>query len=341
MRAHGLLAGLAALALLAPIAACDLDLQDQAVGIESTGVVQGVVFQDQNGSGALESQLDSAFDDFPVWLLVAGGSRPVEEAAADTNGVYEFPEVPVGTFRLGVDSAFLGDTLEIVQFDASTFTLASGDTVVRTFGAKFPEVTLAEVRDLEEGRKIFTTGIVLNSRPDFGDPSIHARAGGVAIRVTDLPQVAAFPGDSVRFLGRTGRLAGRPILTEARLFVLAGRVVLPRAVDTNTGGAASAESGSLAADLVRITDAAVQDTVTVDGDLVITVDDGSGPVEIVMREFLGYDLSFIPDSIVFPDSVSVSESTGLLVPAPSPPGAQGPIWQLHPRTVGDLAVEFR
>ena len=82
----------------------------------------------------------------------------------------------------------------------------------------------------------------------------------------------------------------------------------------------------LDAALVRMSNATISDTATVAGDFVLTVDDGSGVVEVVLDQDVGFLLvPLVPSGVI--------NVTGVLVPTGS--GA----WQLKPRSGPDLAVQ--
>ena len=64
----------------------------------------------------------------------------------------------------------------------------------------------------------------------------------------------------------------------------------------------------------------------------MTVDDGSGPLAMVLLELGGFDLGQ-----VHPDSFSIREAVGLLIPSQTAGGMVS--WQLTPRSSADLAID--
>jgi hypothetical protein len=66
-------------------------------------------------------------------------------------------------------------------------------------------------------------------------------------------------------------------------------------------------------------------------DVILTVDDGTGPTEILVRSFFGSDSAFFN-----PDSIRVREAVGLLVPYLESGATR---WRLAPRTTADLRFE--
>ena len=221
-------------------------------------------------------------------------------------------------------------------FDDAEVTLRSGDSLAITMGVTFPSFTLPEARSLPDGTKGFTEGIVLNPGSAFADGSLHLQSGDTYLRVVGTPRTTLFPGDSVRLLGRAAQEAGQPILQEGEPFLLAQQVVLPQALELATATAATADGGLRDAALVRIRDADIVDTATVIGplgrDLRMTVDDGSGPLDMILLEFGGFNLGQ-----VHPDSFSIREAIGLLVPSQTAGGLVS--WRLTPRSSTDLAVD--
>ena len=151
-----------------------------------------------------------------------------------------------------------------------------------------------------------------------------------------MPPTTLLPGDGVRILGRAAQEAGQPILREGEPFLLTQQAVLPQPLELNTATAATADGGLRDAALVRIRDADIVDTATVIGpfgrDLRMTVDDGSGPLDMILLELGGFNLGQ-----VHPDSFSIRAGVGLLVPSQAAGGLVS--WQLIPRSSLDLTVD--
>jgi hypothetical protein len=138
------------------------------------------------------------------------------------------------------------------------------------------------------------------------------------------PIVAA--GDSVRFLGRVGAANGQPVIQEAQATIL--QIASPPvAIRLTTGDAALAGGGGRDADLVRIVDGTIgTDTATVAGDYQFTVDDGSGPVRVVLDNDASLTRTpYVPGVVM--------DATGVLVPD----GAGA--WLLKPRVNADLVAK--
>jgi hypothetical protein len=320
---------------LATSSCADTDVAGRLLAVDAEGIVAGLVYLDRNGDEVLGGT-DEGVEGLEVRLYIAGTQSVAATATTDEDGVFIIRDVPVGRLRMEADADFFGDSLVVFDSIDADFTLESTDTLEVFLGVTFPAFTLAEARDLAVGTKGFTRGIVLNPRFPFGDASVHLQDGDTYLRVIGTPRADLFPGDSVRVLGRIALDAGQVVLREAEPFLLAQQVIIPEPLELSTALAASAEGGERDAALVRIRDADILDTVTVTSavgrDLYMTVDDGSGPLEMVLPELLGFDLGQVQ-----PDSFSVRAATGLLVPTRAATGEV--TWRLVPRVTGDLVID--
>jgi len=324
------------LALYHDISSCtDSDLAGRILSVESAGAITGLVYLDHNGNEVQDAS-DDRVEGLEIQFLVAGTQSLAASATTDANGVFVVGNLPVGRFRLEADSTFLGDSLAVFDFDDAELTLRAGDTLSVVMGVTFPSFTLAEARNLPVGTKGFTQGIVLNPGSAFADGSLYLQAGETYLRIVGTPPTTLLPGDGVRIFGRAAQEAGQPILREGEPFLLAQQVVLPQPLELNTGTAATANGGLRDAALVRIRDANIVDTATVIGpfgrDLLMTVDDGSGPLDMMLLQLGGFDLGR-----VHPDSFSIREAIGVLRPSQTSGGLV--LWRLIPRSSTDLAVD--
>ena len=101
---------------------------------------------------------------------------------------------------------------------------------------------------------------------------------------------------------------------------------LPSPDTLTTGIAATADGGRLDAAFVRIDSARIADTTTIDDDFVVTVNDGSGPLTVLLDK----DIAFSPEPFLVPGADL--KLSGLLVAAGSG------MWQLKPRSDADVEV---
>jgi hypothetical protein len=132
-------------------------------------------------------------------------------------------------------------------------------------------------------------------------------------------------------LGRRATEAGQAILTAGEVSVVRLSVADPEPYELTTRNTATAQQGAVGADLARIRNADLLTSRNELNDVVLTVDDGTGPVDILLRAFLGTDASFFN-----PDSVRVREATGLLVATMAENQLR---WRLTPRATTDIRVE--
>jgi hypothetical protein len=317
------------LAVLFAAACGDLLSPERELTIEATGVVGGFVFVDVDGSGTL-SAVDEPAPGIRVRLIPEGGGGAVASATTDTLGVFRMFDVPVGGFRVAVDTTTVPDSVRVFGLDSAPFILAAGDTVVRNFRVSFPTYTLAEIREMEPGRRVFTHGFALNVRVPFGDGAVHLREGDTYLRATSVERSPLSVGDSVRFLGRISREAGRPVLDDVRAFILITQADPVPPEEITTAAAATASGEILDAALARVRNAAIVDTFSVGPDLVVVADDGSGPVDVVLRGFLPFDRT-----AMVPGTTQFTAATGLLVPIVDEGGLR---WRLTPRGTEDVTV---
>jgi len=306
-------------------------IEDQVVEIDATGVVRGTVYLDRNGK-QIRDGLDPVVPNLLVRAVQALGGGEVGSAVSDENGLFVMDEVPVGTFRLSVDPASLPDSLSVFGLEGETFVVAADSVTTVNFNASFPSYELGEVATLEQGIRVFTTGIALNSRDAEGDATVHLTDGTDFLRAVDVDDVRVTTGDSIRVRGRTALEEGLPVLDDVEPFIIREDVAVPLPLDVSTDVAAVADGAALNAALVRIQAAEILDTVTVEGDLQATVDDGSGPVDLMLRDYLGFDRGRFS-----PGFARVEEASGLLVGQLQPGG--GLLWRIFPRSSADVAVD--
>jgi hypothetical protein len=293
------------------------------LGIDATGFVGGLVYWDVNGNRELDGP-DVPVEGVLVRLLVSEVGGVVTAALSDPAGRFLMRDVPVGRYHVRADGSTLGDTAEVVRIDTSVVELTPDDSVAVAVAVGFPIVTTAEARSLPPGEKVFIVGVALMETGTFGDTTVHLADTPGAIRATRVRSPVLSPGDSARLRGTISTRDGQPTLDEASPFiVLSGPA--PDATVVISARAATADGGQLDAALVLLADAVVDDTGTVGGDFVATVDDGSGFLDVVFDADVGFDLeAIVPDTVL--------SVTGLLVP--SGPGT----WVLKPRSVLDVDV---
>jgi hypothetical protein len=310
--------------LAAALVGCGSAGDDFVLAIDATGLVEGVVYWDLNGTRELD-QGDEPLGGVLVRLQVSQVGGTMAVAVSDPAGEFRMRDIPVGRYVVRVDTATLADTVQVVRIDTAVVRLDPGDTAAVAVAVSYPLVSIAAARALPLGEGVFIEGIALNDRSTFGDTTVHVADTSGAIRATRVRSAPLFAGDSVRFRGVIAARNGQPTLDDVTPFILAIAGV-PPATDVTTAKAATADGGVVDAALVRVAGAIVADTATVDGDFLATVDDGSGAVDVVFDQDIGFDLGpYVPGAVL--------TVTGLLVPS------AGGWWTVKPRSAMDVAVQ--
>lgn len=320
------LGNLFAIGALLGSVACENLPDDELLRIDATGKVAGLAYRDLNGTGAYEPLIDLPIEDLVV-RLVLGSGEVFATATTDAAGLYLLDAVPVGTFRIEVDPGFVGDSLLVSELNAGAFALVANDSLNVRIGLTYPVLTVAEARSTLPGKKGFIDAVALNASAAYSDTTVHVADTSGFIRATQVGGASILAGDSVRILGITARRDGQPAFRATIAFVVQQGVGLPPAEVVTSRVAATADGGRLDAALVRMRDVVVTDTVSVVGGLSVTVDDGSGPVELFLDGRTTFNLSNIDIDRV------IAEANGLLVPV----GGQNR-WQVRPRSPLDLIV---
>ncbi|MBK6781310.1 MAG: hypothetical protein IPI92_07730 [Gemmatimonadetes bacterium] len=310
-------------------AACGNSGEGLGIALPGSRSLVAQLFVDRDFNGVL-TQADTVVAGIRVFLLVAG--TQVDTVAVDTtdaNGAIGFDALTPGRYAVSVDStAALGDSLHSFLTPATVLVAASGSAPLVAIRLGYPTDDVAGVRASAVGRRVVTSGTVLAGAQSFGDTSAYLRDAGGALRLTNAQvTVGNFvaPGDSVRVLGTVALRDGQPVLDIARIVLLQPGTTSPSADTVTTSEAAAALAGARDADLVRIQASSVTDSATAGADYTVTVDDGSGPLVVVIDSVQG-----IPPTAVVPgDSLRVN---GVLVPTGT--GS----WRLKPRVQADLTV---
>lgn len=326
----------AAAALLVTGSACANLGEDRLLGVSATSTIEGLVYFDFNGNRSPDAGDDSVRN-LRISLVEAGSNETVATALTDIRGVYSIDSVPVGTYRIVVDTVPLLDTAVIDRIDSSEVSLVPGDTTRVDVVISYPRVSIAQARTLPLGRKVFIEGLVLNPLNNFRDTTIHVQDTSAALRATRVFNIAVAPGDSVRMRGTISRrpLTGspQPTLDLVTVFSIGQRFLPPAAVLT-AAAAASAQAGTRDAQLVQVLNVTISDTATVGPDFRLTVNDASGTLEVLLDAVA--DAAFQPPGPTPPANYEYKpgnrfDIVGVLVPT-----GQAGIWRLKPRSAQDL-----
>ena len=328
--ARALLVGLST--LMIPLACTDAS-DVVLLEIEGAGVLFGQAFLDTDASGGLSGG-DTPIAGVDVVLLTATTAQVADRATTDSLGTFTLFDVPVGSYLISLDSIVLSDSLAVLE-DAPV-TVAVGDTARVNVGVSYPIVTLEEALGSTVGNRVFTSGIVLNPRVNF-DPTgqVHLKGDSLYLRTLNMARIGINTGDSVRVLGRVIADNGRIALDDVIAFRLVPQAELISPVDVTVAEGAMAGGGALDAALARIENVEITDTSTaVDGHFRFWAIDGTDSIEVVLRDFLGFNTSLVrPDTIL-----NIRQATGLLTPFEDAGVVR---WRLLPRSPSDVTLEFR
>ena len=299
------------------------DDADDGIGIEATGAVNGVVWLDGNGNGLFDST-DGRIRDVRVDLVLRTGGSALYSAESGPAGELIFPSVMVGDYRADPDTGSVGDTLNVLRVDSADLTVAANDTPTVVVGLTYPHVTVEGARAAPLDRKLFVEGVVISRWNTYRDGTLHVRDTTGALRSLRVQPTGAALGDEVRLLGTTSVQAGRSVLKDVFVFPVETGVDAPDPV--------TADAGRLDAELVRVVDAIIQDTLRNSlNEVVIRVDDGSGALDLVLDRDIGFALGLPRDSVI---GTSL-EATGILLP---PASAATDSWVVKPRGNADIVV---
>ena len=309
-----------AIACALAAAACET-AGERTLGIDGSGVVAGIIGVDVIGSGVLGSG-SPVMRDVEVVLRSLTGRGIIARTMSQANGVFFFQNVPIGEYEVTVSPGSVPDSLVLLRVDSAHVRLGANDTTVATIVLSYPTVSLTEARTVALGRSVFVEGVVLNAWPTYGDSTIHLAGPESGLRLIRVAPTGVVVGDSVRVRGVRGTRDGQPVLHSANAIFL--RTVEPRQPETvDTWTAARADGGRLDALFVRVGPSAITDSASLaTGDFRLTINDGSGPLDVVLDRNILFRLN-----LAGPLFEHTLEASGLLVPRESAGGD----WTLKPR----------
>lgn len=302
----------------------------RSVGISASGTVFGTVTFDADGSGDV-SLADSPMEGVRVRLLTPVSRDTVLRATTSATGLFRFSSVPVGSYKLVVDAASLGDSIDVAGFAERNVTMLPSDSVESNAVVSFPVLTTVQARLATLGARVFVRGVALHSLATYSDTLLHVVDTTAALRAVRVRPSSVATGDNVRLRGRIAVRDGQPVLDDVSVFTLSTTLNVPAAPIMSSAAAATATGGTRDAALVRLVDVAVVDTQTVLGSLRVTVSDGSG--NLVMLLDRRADPGFRPP---FPagawDVGRRYDAVGVLVPLSTG------VWALRPRSTLDVVA---
>ncbi len=315
------------LAAGALLASCSNAGEDFGFGTSVTGQVGVFVFLDRDGSLSATGA-DTVLQGVAVGLVVSGTTDTAFKATTDATGNAIFNGIPLGDYRVAITQSTVGDSVQVQSIDSSLVTLRSNDplqTVQVRVG--FQSVTIAQARTLASGARVFIRGMLLASPDIYGDTTAYVTDGTVAIRLRNAADAGpqSNPGDSVRVLGTLTTFLGQPVMDTALINIFQFAGGQPPAVSLTTQQANTAAGGARDAELIQLSGAVITATNTVNGDLEVTVDDGSGPVVVVLDQDIAFQLAtYVPGKTVNGKGILVPTGTGT--------------WVVKPRFNGDMTA---
>jgi hypothetical protein len=301
-------------------------------GGNTSGQVGVFVFLDRDGSlGATGS--DTVLAGVSVGLVVAGTTDTAFRANTDATGNAVFNGIPLGDYKVVVDTASAGDSTEVQSIDSAIVTLRNNDPQqIVTVRVGFPLVTVTQARAMAAGARVFIKGILLAPPGTYGDTTAYVSDGTLAIRLTnavDAPGPPSGAGDSVRVLGTLATRLGQPVMDTAVVILFQfGTPGQPAGTSLTTLQASTAQGGARDADLVVLSGAVIaSDTSTnTAGDYSFSADDGSGAVTVILDADVGFPLlPFTPGKTLAGKGILVPDGTGA--------------WVFKPRITTDVTVQ--
>jgi hypothetical protein len=316
-------------AALLVAAGCTTDFTDRILAVGGEGGVLVLLYRDDNLSSTFNAQTDAPLGQEMITLRRTATLAEASTRTTDSAGTVLFVRVPVGRYRLDPLAAVLGDSLERID-PTREFTVIADDTIAISVGLRFPSFTVSEARNLPIGKKVFVKGIVLNGQGTYGDSTVHLADTASFMRMSRVRPAPIEPGDSVQFLGTRAVRDGQPTFNVTLVLIRGDGDPLPPDTVT-TAVAASAGGGPLDAAFLHIRAATIADTITGPEGKLLTVDDGSGPLGVLLSSNINF--GNLNQLNAYAPGVRVT-LLGLLVPDPLNPGR----WILKPRGRPDIAI---
>jgi hypothetical protein len=316
----------AALLLVVSGAACDSPVSERMIDLDATGSARITLFLDNNLDGAID-QSDSPIENGAVVFRRVGAVADSIVLVTDAEGSARTGTLGVGRYVATIAPSVRGDTL-ISALDTAFFDVLPNDTADVQLGVQYPELDIQEFRDLPTGRRAWIHGVVLNQATTFGDSTMHMIDEDAAIRAINLRFNLPFaPGDTIDLLGTRRLRDGQPAI-DPLTAIPRGGGLNPPPIELNTATAATAGDGDRDAAFVVIRNAEIRDTVTTFDGLVLTVDDGSGPLTVLLTVYQNFGAPAL-----YAPGVRITSAAGLLVPDPDTSS-----WILKPRMRNDIVV---
>lgn len=312
--------------------------ESRLLSVSGQGVFRGAIYFDLDGNRVL-SAADDSVKNMKVRLVSLSGQDTVATATSLVTGVFRVSGVPVGTYRVLLDTTPLVDTAKIAQQDSLQVTILPGDSATVILGVGYPHVSIRAARTtVPAGRRVFVEGIVLNAPFNFRDTTMHVQDTSGAIRAARIVASPVVAADSVRLRATTGtRNPGSERILDVVTVFVVKPAFLPTASTITTGQAAAAKlpagpNGALHAQQIQVLNAPVTGVDSTSGpDYIMTVNDGSGSLDVVLDPQADPAFKFPSRPVGLYNVPNKFDIVGLLVPSGTPG-----VWRLKPRSSAEL-----
>ena len=270
------------LGLLLGLLSCDGAGDEYLFSLDGTGAVEGLAFLDLNRDG-LPSGGEPPLAGVDIRVFMSGSQDTVARLTTDESGTFEAQNLRVGSYQVSAGGPVFGDSLVVTGVNPDRVEITPDGNAQVSVGISFPLYSFAEARQQAVGTRLYVEGVVLNDRGSLPNNAVHVWDGERAMRAVNVESFNHSVGDSIRMLGWVSRVGGRTTLTDGRGFRTV-QLDPPDPIDVTTQRARSASDGTsggvLDGALVRVTDAVVSEVRSVEGGIVATASDGSGPTSI-------------------------------------------------------------
>lgn len=314
------------LMLVSLLAACE-EPGEKLLTIDGKGQVAGFAFLDRDGDDKV-SAADIPLSNVRVILTTPYSSNAVASVLSDSIGAFRVKDLPIGTYNVSAEKGTAGDTISVLKVEKTTVTVSTHDTaqVVVTLG--YATASLRDAVKVPKGKRIALTATALNSWAAFGDSTVHFADSTGAVRAVGVKATFLTAGDRARFVATIGEKDGRPALTDLSVITVT-KVELPNPTDVTTSQATAA-GGALDGAQIRVKNATVLEAASLTGgDILLTVDDHSGPLDVLLAASANINTS-LPIS-----KGAELDISGVLVPI-----ANTTKWRLKPRGSSDVTVRY-
>jgi len=299
-----------------------------------TGAIQVLAVFDRDASHSFTS-LDTVFAGVRVALLVPGGQDTLRTGVTNAQGLATFDSLPLGSYRVVIDSRVLGDTIGVIAGDTGSVRIIAevdSNRLGRIIRLGYTEVTLATARNMAAGKRVLVHAVVTSGFQLFRDSSAFLVDSSGALRVAAMRARSGILGnnigDSVLVLGTTGKSLGQGVLLNGFLVGAYVTVIPPLPRITTVVDANNAKGGALDAVLIQLSNVVIRDTATSGTDFALKVAD---PADTSVKTTVLIDqLLAAPRSFFAPGRTGTFK--GVLMPV-----GNG-TWVLKPRTGADVVL---